>query len=165
MLEGSLGALMALTTLSQATSQIATGVSASDIAKQRARSARLRAAEAAEDERRKGRRLKGTQRAMLAKAGVDINEGTPLDVLAQTTADAETNALRAALAHEQQAEDFESTGRIALTQGILGAGQTILGGAMAFYDAASGGGGRKTPIPYGSVHAPSGSYRRVIQGV
>jgi hypothetical protein len=67
-------------------------------------------------------------------------------LLAQTAADAETNALRAALFFEQQAEDFESAGRVALTQGILGAGTTILGGAETFRNVAGSIPGRKTKI-------------------
>ncbi len=154
-------AFIAGATLAQAGTQIGAGVAAQSAAKRQARTARLRGAEAAEDERRKGKRLKGKQRAAFAAAGVEINEGTPLDVIAQTAADAETNALRAALAFEQQAEDLESAGRIAAMQGILGAGSTILGGAGTIANLGGIGsrGGRTTPIPAGSVRAPSGSFR------
>jgi hypothetical protein len=152
-------AFTAVATLTQAGAQIGMGVAAQSAAKRQARIARLRGVEAAADERRKGRRLKGKQRAAFAAAGVEVDEGTPLDVIAQTAADAETNALRAALAFEQRAEDLESAGRIALTQGILGAGSTILGGAAAFRNLSGGSTGRGIPIPYGSVSAPSGSYR------
>lgn len=134
----SFDAFTALGTLTQAGVQIHSGVSARSAAKDQARLARSRAAIASEDERRKGRRLSGKQRAAFAKAGVKIDEGTPLDVLAETAANAELDALRAAFSFEQQAEDFESMGKVALTQGILGAGATILGQAQTFEDVAKG---------------------------
>ncbi len=133
----SFDAFAALATLAQAGAQIGTGISAKNAADDQARIARALAVQAAEDELRKGRRLAGTQRAAFAKGGVLIDEGTPLDVLAQTAADAETNALRAAFAFEQQAEDLESKGKVAKTQGILGAAGTILGQAETFRDVAS----------------------------
>ena len=129
--------ITALASLAQAGAQIGTGVAARSAAKDQSREARRRAAIVAEDERRKGRRLAGRQRAAFAKGGVKIDEGTPLDVLAQTAADAELNALRAALSFEQQAEDFKSAGKVALTQGLLGAGATILGKAESFRDVAA----------------------------
>ena len=130
----SFDAFTALGTLIQAGTQIGTGISAQSAAKGQAREARALAAQAADDERRKGRRLAGSQRAAFGKSGVKIDEGTPLDVLAQTAADAETNALRAAFFFEQQAADFKSIGKTALTRGILGAGATILGKAETFRD-------------------------------
>jgi len=152
--------ITAIAALGQAGAQIGTGVAARDAARGQAREARRRGAVVAEDERRKGRRLAGKQRALFAKGGVEIDEGTPLDVLAQTAADAELNALRAAFSFEQQAEDFKSAGRVALTQGLLGAGGTILGQAQSFADFAAGFKGSKPgPAPSGSVRAPSGSHR------
>ena len=153
----------ALATLAQAGAQLGTGFAADNAAKDQARLARVRAAQVAEDERRKGRRLAGKQRASFAKGGVKIDEGTPLDVLAQTAADAETNAIRAALGFEQQAADLISAGKVAKTKGILGAGATILGSVESFTDAinalkrsnASGSTG------FGSVRAPSGSFAPV----
>lgn len=139
----------AIATLAQAGAQIGTGFAADSAAEKQAREARLRGAQAAEDERRKGRRLAGTQRAMFAKSGVEIDSGAPLEVLAQTAADAETNALRAAFLFEQQAEDLKSVGKTALTKGILGAGATILGRAETFRDVASslrGSGGSTDPV-------------------
>ena len=152
----SLDAFVALGTLAQAGAQIGTGAAAQSAAKSQARAARRQAAIAAEDERRKGRRLAGKQRAGFAKGGVLIDEGTPLDVLAQTASDAETNALRAAFALEQQADDFESAGRVALTQGILGAGGTILGKAETFADVArSFRSTKKLPGPRGGFSSAS----------
>ena len=142
----------ALATLAQAGTQIGTGVAAYGAAKDQARQARLYAAMAKQDELRKGRALAGKQRALYGKAGVEIDEGTPLDVLAQTSADAETNAIRAALFYENQADQLKATGKIALTQGILGAGSTILGKAETFRDVynsyTSGSGSSYKPTTY-----------------
>ena len=124
----------ALAALALAGAQIGTGIAASSAASRQAGRAREQAALAAEDERRKGRRLAGKQRAGFGKAGVRIDEGTPLDVLAQTAADADLNAFRAAFAREQRADDLESAGRVELTRGLLGAGATILGQAETFRD-------------------------------
>lgn len=126
--------LTALGSLAQAGTQIGTGISARSAARDQAREARARGAAEAALERRKGRRLAGKQRALFAKGGVLVSEGTPLDVLAQTAADAEENALRAAFGFEQRAEDFESVGRQVLTRGILGAGATLLGSGETFRD-------------------------------
>jgi len=153
----SFDAFTAVATLVQAGAQIGTGIAASGAASSRAREARRRAALVAEDERRKGRRLAGRQRAGFAKGGVKIDRGTPLDVLAQTAADSELNALRAALAFEQQAEDFESVGRTARTRGLLGAGRTILGRSESFRNLFPSG-GASVAVPAGgggSTHGGS----------
>lgn len=127
-------AFTAVATLAQAGTQIHAGVSARSAANKQADVADRAASIARADEIRKGRRLAGKQRAAFAKGGVEIDEGTPLDVLAQTAADAETDALRAALAFEQEADDLRSMGKVALTSGILGAGATILGQSRTFED-------------------------------
>lgn len=127
-------AVVALGTLAQAGGQIGTGVLARSAANQQASLSDRAAKAAREDELRKGRRLAGKQRAQFAKGGVRIDEGTPLDVLAQTAADAELNAIRAAFAHEQDAKNFRSVGKIQFTRAILGAGATILGKAETFRD-------------------------------
>jgi len=149
----SFDAFTAIATLVQAGAQIGTGVAARDATKAQARESRRRGAIAAEDERRKGRRLAGAQRAGFAKGGVRIDTGTPLDVLAQTAADSELNALRAAFAFEQDAENFESAGRTAFTKGIFGAGTTILGRAETFRDVAAElrnrGSGASVPVSAG----------------
>jgi len=137
----SFDAFTAIGTLAGAGTQIGTGIQAQSAAKAQARKAEEAGRIAHADELRKGRRLAGKQRAAFAKSGVEIDEGTPLDVLAQTAADAETNAIRAAFAFEQQADDLRSMGKIALTKGILGAGSTILGKAETFRDVIASFGG------------------------
>ena len=137
----SFDAFTAIGTLAQAGSQIGTGIAARSEANRQAGISDRAAKLAREDELRKGRRLAGKQRAQFAKGGVRIDEGTPLDVLAQTAADAELNAIRAAFALEQEADNFRSIGKTALTKGILGAGSTILGKAEVFRDLFNGSGG------------------------
>ena len=163
----SLDPFTALATLAQSGTQIGAGFAAEGTAKDQARVARIRAARVAEDERRKGRRLAGQQRAAFGKSGVVIDEGTPLDVLAQTAADAETNAIRAALSFEQQAKDLESAGKVARTRGILGATSTILGRAETFADVIKGlqSSGSAGVSGFGSVSAPSGSFAPLSTGV
>jgi hypothetical protein len=160
-------AFTAISTLAQAGVQIGAGLSAGGAAKDQARLARARAAMAAEDERRKGRRLAGKQRAALGKAGVEVDEGTSLDILAQTAADAETNAIRAALSFEQQAAELESAGKVARTRGILGAGTTILGKAETFRDLINRLQSESAPtgIQFGAISAPSGSFAPLNTGV
>lgn len=126
-------AFTALGTLAQAGGQIGTGILANQAAREQAGISTRAAKAAREDELRKGRRLAGSQRAAFAKAGVKLT-GTPLDVLAQTAANAELNAIRAALAFEQDAANLRSAGKIALTKGILGAGATLLGKTETFRD-------------------------------
>lgn len=143
----------ALATLTQAGAQIGTGVIAQSAANQEAKRAEEAAKLVRADELRKGKILAGKQRAAFGKSGVAINVGTPLDVLAQTAMDAETNAVRAALFFERQAENLRSAGKIALTKGILGAGTTILGKFETFRDLFPD--GSPTHIPVVTVGSPS----------
>ncbi len=123
--------ITALGSLAGAGAQIGTGISAGKAADRQAKEARRRGALVAEDERRKGRRLAGKQRAAFAKGGV-TQSGTVLDVLAQTAADSEINALRAALGFEQQADAFNTQATSLRTAGVLGAGKTLLGAGQTF---------------------------------
>ena len=121
--------ISAISSLAKTGFQLAGGISANREAKSLARESRRRGAVEAELERRAGRRLAGQQRAAFGKSGVLVTEGTPLDVLAQTAADAEFNATQAALGREAEAESLEGQGRVALTSGIFGAATTLLGAA------------------------------------
>jgi hypothetical protein len=152
----SFDAFTALGTLAQAGSQIGTGIQARKAANQQSELSTRAAQAAREDELRKGRRLAGKQRAAFGKSGVKIDEGTPLDVLAQTAADAELNAIRAAFEFEQQADNFRSAGKIQLTRGILGAGATILGKAEVFRDLFPS--GKTKPIVGPTTGAPPTSH-------
>ncbi len=86
----------------------------------------------AEDQRRETRRLLASQQVAFAASGVDPSVGTPLDVLADTVAEAELAALRIQFGRESEAAAIRSRGRRAQTQGITGALGTILGGVSTF---------------------------------
>ena len=154
----SFDAFTALGTLAQASTQISTGILAQKEANQQAEISVRAAQTAREDELRKGRRIAGKQRAAFGKSGVKIDEGTPLDVLAQTAADAELNAIRSALVFERQADNLRSVGKIQLTRGILGAGTTILGKAETFRDLFKSFGSGPAPIVGPTTGAPPTSH-------
>ena len=118
---------MALSAILGAGTNIAGGFLASNASKKLRKAAKEAALREAELERNKGRRLQGRQLAGFSAAGVVVDEGTPLDILAQTAADAEISALRAAFALEQQARNLKSAGRSALISGFGGGGSTLLG--------------------------------------
>jgi len=135
----SLDLFMALASFTQAGAQIGLGAAAKKSSGRQAQLAREAGAEEARLERVKGRKIAAKQRVAFAKSGVLIDEGTPLDVLAQTAADTELNALRAAFGFDQDADRIESAGNLALTEGLLGAGGTILGSKEATDLIAKGG--------------------------
>jgi hypothetical protein len=108
--------------------QIGLGFLSSSRAKKQARKAKKAGRIEAAHQIRLGRQLKGRQRAAFSAGNVLVGEGTPLDILAQTDADAMRNAIRAAEGFGQQAEDFTSAGRASLTAGLLNAGGTLLSG-------------------------------------
>ena len=80
--------------------------------------------------------LKGRQRAGFAAAGVVIDEGTPLDVLADTAEQGEleslnlkANAAREAFGHKQAEAQFRFDAKVVRRQGNIQATSTLLGGA------------------------------------
>ncbi len=88
---------------------------------------------AADDKRRETRRLIGSQQVAFAAAGVDTQQGTPLDVLGDTVVESELAALRIAAGFEDQAAAVESGGAarahaLRLQSRAAGIG-TILGAA------------------------------------
>lgn len=113
------------------------------IAQQKAEDARLRGAEAERRRRIETAQLIGRQRASAAAAGVVVDEGSALDLVADTAAIGEqdaltirTNAEREALGFEAQRANFEAEeqlstlrGRNAQTAGFIQAGSTLLTGA------------------------------------
>ncbi len=124
-------ALLTLTAISAATS-IAGGVAANRDAKAEADQFSLLGRIEAKDKRRESRRLFAAQQVKFAGSGVDPSVGTPLDVLADTVAEAELAALRIQFGRESEAAAIRSRGRRAQTQGITGALGTILGGVSTF---------------------------------
>lgn len=82
----------------------------------------------AEDKRREIRRLLASQTVAFAAAGVDVNSGTPLDVLGDSLAEGELAALRARFARHSAANAIKLEGSQAQASGILSGVGTILGG-------------------------------------
>jgi len=86
--------------------------------------------------RRDVRRFKGTQRALLAKSGVKVEEGSPLLLQVETAARAELEALTIRAGGDitsarlrQRAILERMAGGSARTAGVIGAGASLLSGA------------------------------------
>ena len=86
----------------------------------------------ASDKRREGRRLIAAQQVAFAGAGVDVQTGSPLDVLGDTVAEIELAALRTKFARQTQGFAVAQQGQQAQTQGLAGGLGTILGGVSTF---------------------------------
>lgn len=85
------------------------------------------------------RGLVGTQRAALAASGVDVNDGSALDIQADTAAMGEMDALtirlnaaREAWGYRTQATDYRARGEIAKNEGNMKAVGTILGAGATY---------------------------------
>jgi hypothetical protein len=82
------------------------------------------------ERRRMGEKLRGAQRAAYAKGGVEIS-GTPLDVMAETAATEELDALRLEYGYKSAAWAKRLQGKQAMVSAIFQSsssiGQTILG--------------------------------------
>lgn len=126
--------------------QIYGGISESQAAeenKQRAKelavAATDKAAYAAELKRAEGRRLVATQRAKYAKAGVQLSEGSPLAVMAQTMDAIEKDALMIEKGGQVEAGGYLSQARLYSKQassdlwgGIVSGGGSLLTAAGSF---------------------------------
>lgn len=113
------------------------------VAEQQAADAQRRGDVAETEQRRKVRMLAGTQRAALAASGVQLDSGTALDILGDTAAMGELDALtirnnaeREAYGYRVQGVNFGAEaglqsmrGQSAMTSGLIGAGGTVLSGA------------------------------------
>jgi hypothetical protein len=113
------------------------------VAEQQAADAQRRGEVAETEQRRKVRMLTGTQRAALAASGVQLDQGTALDILGDTAAMGELDALtirnnaeREAYGYRVQGVNFGAEaglqtmrGQSAMTSGLIGAGGTVLSGA------------------------------------
>ena len=121
----------ALSVVSAAAS-IAGGVAADRAAKAEAKFRKKLGAAEAEDKRRLTRRLIASQEVAFAKAGIDTESGSPMDVLADTVAEEELQALRLKLSRDSQAESIRFQGKLALDAGIASGVGTVLGAAGNF---------------------------------
>ncbi len=88
-----------------------------------------------EQSRDKLKRLMGTQRALYAKAGVDITSGSPLLVLADTAAEGEKEAKMIRYGGDVEATQQKNQARLqrlygssAYSSGLIGAGSTFFSG-------------------------------------
>jgi len=106
-----------------------------ELAERAARDARQRGAVSEREHRRQVRSFIGSQRAALAAQGVDVNDGTAVDLQADSAMlgelDALTirnNAAMEAFGFQRQASSFRNQGRAAVSEGAQNAAGTILGG-------------------------------------
>jgi hypothetical protein len=74
------------------------------------------------------RRLMGSQRALYAKAGVDLSSGSPLEVLAFTAAEGEKEALNIRQFGQEAGDIGDFSADAARQAGNIGAGATLLTG-------------------------------------
>ncbi len=109
------------------------------VARQNAAAARQEAAADEIAQRKEGVLRLGAIRAAYGASGVVGNEGSPLDVLANSAATAELDALNIRYKGERRALGFEQTASLdsmraktARTAGLAGAGAAILTGASKF---------------------------------
>ncbi len=80
---------------------------------------------------REGAKLIGRQRVAFAAGGVQVNTGTPLDVMAATAAEETERALRAQFGLDQRAFNQRLEGTNARRDAFLGASQTLLGAGLS----------------------------------
>jgi len=81
---------------------------------------------AVDDSLRESARLMGAQRAAYAKSGVDVGSGTPLDVLAETAAESELEALRVRYGYKAARQNQKTAGLTAFTAGLAKGSDTLL---------------------------------------
>lgn len=139
-----------------AVSSIAGGYAQRDAADYNARVAEMQAVsaeQAAAREEQNARlrlaRTQGTVRARAAGAGLDIAQGSPLEILAENAREGELDALTARYSGQVEASRARSTaalertrGQNAVTAGWMGAGAQLLtaaGSAYKLYGPVSGG--------------------------
>ena len=115
------------------------------VGENRAIEERQRAAFAAEQQREENRRVLGRQRALYGQAGVDVNAGSPLLVMADTARQAELDAQIILSGGQSRASAAEAQARLsrygagaAQRAGYIGAGTTLLSGAATGYRQYSG---------------------------
>ena len=91
----------------------------------------------AEEVRRQGRRIGGQQAVGYAKAGVRLDRGTPVQVMANTAANAELAAMRTLFRYELKAWEVQA----AANRGAAGIASSALMSAASLSMGYTGGGG------------------------
>ena len=118
------------------------------IADRQAEDALKRGQVAEEEQRRRTRAMAGTQRAALAASGVQLDQGSPVDILSDTAQFGELDALtirnnaeREAYGYRVQGMNFgaeaglqQARAASAMPSALIGAGSTLLSGAASTYD-------------------------------
>ena len=92
-----------------------------DIAKQQA-------ANQAAQEKDKYRRLAASQRASFGASGIEVNEGSPLDVLADTDAEGAVSAMQLLYGGQLEAANWRQRARTARNSANMSMFETVLGG-------------------------------------
>lgn len=96
--------------------------------KYNAKLATQQAAQNEETVRNRLRKLLASQRALYAKAGVDLSSGSPVSVLAETAAEGERDALIVRYGGQAEAAQQKMYASSAKTAGIMGGIGTLLTG-------------------------------------
>lgn len=120
--------------------------------------------------RKQGRKLRGDSLAALSVSGVDISEGSPLEILSAQAGESEFQALQAKFEHDQrawqmrtQAYDISQRASMTIRQGYQqrdaamsqAFAQIVGGGVRAGFGLMDWGGGNSgTKSPYGGPNAP-----------
>lgn len=122
----------------------------------------------AAQEQDKYKHLAASQRASFGASGLDVNEGSPLDVLADTDAEGAVSAMQLLYGGrleeanwKQRARDARASGRQALASGIAGGLGTALLGSARMGSGISDG---ITGSSLGRLHAGASAARIVKTG-
>lgn len=108
------------------------GIAANSTAKSGANNLKRLGKAEEEDERRKNSRLIASQEVAFAKAGIALGSGTPLDVLGDSVAEAELQALRIRFARKTEADNLKQEGKQAMVLGIIEGAGSLLSTAASF---------------------------------
>ena len=147
------------------------------IAEQQAADARKRGEIAEAEQRRKTVNIKGSQKASIGASGVALDSGSPLDILGDTAAFGELDALtirnnaeREAYGYQVQGMNFgaeagllRNRAKVSEQSGWMNAGTTLLSGAAGvgdrWYARNKGGGGGSSLASYGAFGRTAGGPR------
>ena len=99
--------------------------------RQNAAIARQQAENQAAQERDKYRRLAASQRASYGASGVDVNEGSPLQVLADTDAEGAVSVMQLLYGGRLEAANWRTRANAARKSGGIGLTMGLLGGTNA----------------------------------
>jgi len=121
-------AVQAFGTIQSAMQQRQAGEAEAAAAEYNARLAERKGIQEEEIARKKLKQLLGTQRALYAKAGVDLSSGSPLTVLADTAAEGEKEALNIRTGAQETADLYRFQGRQAKKTAKYQSRSTLLTG-------------------------------------